>query len=699
MATLKDYYNTNDNDSAVVGTDTYLMAQTFTTSLSYGLSSVKLKLWRDVSNAPGTLTIDIKATDGSGHPTGASLKSGTTDGDTLTTNTNGEWREITLSSVLILANNTKYAIIVTQSTSTAGAYGWRAHDISPTYSGGAYERAGNPTWYTNTGVDMMFETWSVSTPPVDLTFSRKLVAIGSDQVWYESPAGTMSVLSAATNDIDTTALLTAIEAYGKIFITNGSNLKIADFVNVKLSTADIVGGGDPPDHGTELAGGSSGATMIVDYINSLTSATLLYGKRTSTATFTSGETVTGTDDDGNSVSFVLDAAEASGPFWYDWTVYGGDTSYGALPTWATIVKLYRGRLYLAGDKYNPHQWYMSRQGNPWDFNYAATDAQSPVAGNNSDVGEIGDIQIAAFPYKDDLIVMGCTNSIWLLAGDPMEGGTLNPLDLTTGIFGPHAYCWDGEGNLYFWGTNGIYKMTVPGTPQCISQVRLPNIVADEAVDPSTHRITLAYDPKNAGILVCITTMSDGTNSNYFYDLRTGGFLPDSYPTPCAVYSAFFYNAEDDDYRKLLLGCGDGYLRYFDPSEKSDVGTSADVAIDSYVKFGPISLSQSPDKQGVISGLNLVSAGGAASGSQSDSDDVEFSVFTARSAAEVIEKLSANSGPNFAGTFSAPGIRMGKMRNQRAKGVYLGIRLYNNTADESWAFEKMHGTVTPSGRSK
>ena len=160
---LKDYYNTGDDSSVTVGTSSYLVAQTFTTSSAYDLNSVKLKLWRHVSNAPGTLTIDIKATDGSSHPTGASLRSGTTDGDTLTTDSGGEWREITLASVLSLTNATKYAIIITQSTGTAGAFGWRADGSSPSYAGGAYERAGNPTWFTNTGVDLMFETHTSGT--------------------------------------------------------------------------------------------------------------------------------------------------------------------------------------------------------------------------------------------------------------------------------------------------------------------------------------------------------------------------------------------------------------------------------------------------------------------------------------------------------------------------------------------------------
>ena len=503
--------------------------------------------------------------------------------------------------------------------------------------------------------------------PTNVLFSKKLTAIANNQFFYESIAGTMSVLSGSTaaDELDYNDGMDMVEAYEKMFVVNGGRFKVADFGNTMIETDDIkdtaAGATSYPLRGVIITG-AGGAQMIVDYIDAIDGAAKIYGNKINSTAFVDGELVSGTNSDSTVVKLDIKAGttETAGPHWYNWTVYGGDTAFGALPTFATVIKLYRGRIYITGDRYNPHQWYLSRQGNPWDFNYAATDAQSPVAGNNADVGEIGDIQVAAIPYKDDFLIMGCTNSMWLLAGDPMEGGSLDPLDLTTGIYGPKAYCWDGEGNLYFWGVNGIYKMTIPGTPQCISQVRLPNIVADEAIDPSTHRIVFAYDLERVGITIFITNVSTDANSNYFYDLRTGGFFPDSYPTSCSVHSAFYYNAEDGDYRKLLLGCTDGFLRYFNPSKKDDdAGAAGDMAINSYVKFGPIPLAPGPDKQGVISGLNMVSAGGAASGSQSDSDDVEFSVFTARSAAEVIEKLSADTGPNFAGTFSAPGIRMGK----------------------------------------
>jgi len=71
---------------------------------------------------------------------------------------------------------------------------------------------------------------------------RRLVAAGNDLLFYEDidvAAGTMTQLAASDGDIDTSDQLNIFEAYGKVFVVNGSNLKVADFINVKITTTDI----------------------------------------------------------------------------------------------------------------------------------------------------------------------------------------------------------------------------------------------------------------------------------------------------------------------------------------------------------------------------------------------------------------------------------------------------------------------------
>ncbi|KKL17515.1 hypothetical protein LCGC14_2484780, partial [marine sediment metagenome] len=325
----------------------------------------------------------------------------------------------------------------------------------------------------------------------------------------------MAEITAAKDDIDTGNPLTIAEAYGKVFIANKDKLRVVDFINVKLTLSALT---DPPAHGdilTQNQGGSDNAFMVVDYVNA--AKTLIYGHAYyggDATAFDTSNTVSSDDTTAvmNGATFTPTTV-TNPPHWYTWTAYpdcvdaGSVTlDYGDIPNQATLVCNYRGRVCLSGNPELPYQWFQPRQANPWDWSYLSTDAQAAVRGGSSDAGEIGDSVTALVPYKDDFLVFGCVSTIWYLAGDAREGGSILELDLTTGIYGPLALCFDGEGYLWFWGTNGLYKTSspaqlnnAPGKPICISEITLPDLVKDEAVDPSVYRIVLTYDRRRAGI--------------------------------------------------------------------------------------------------------------------------------------------------------------------------------------------------------
>jgi len=160
MSTLYEHYNTNDDSPAKIDDALDARAQTFTPSESHRVKEVKLKLLRYAS--PGTITVSITETDGSGHPTGEDLCSGTTDGDTLTTDSNGEWRDITLGNGSALLASTKYAIVVKALDSDSSNYiYWRHDSTSSTYGGGNHEFSGDggSSWESYLTTDLMFEEW------------------------------------------------------------------------------------------------------------------------------------------------------------------------------------------------------------------------------------------------------------------------------------------------------------------------------------------------------------------------------------------------------------------------------------------------------------------------------------------------------------------------------------------------------------
>ena len=530
------------------------------------------------------------------------------------------------------------------------------------------------------------------------SIKKWLTAIGNNEFWYEDinvAAGEWKELAAANGDIDTSKQLWAFELYGKVFVVNGANRKVADFINVKITTTDV--GEHPPDFQTVLTGETSGAKMVVDYITALSGAVTIYGRRITTATF-EAETVTGTDDDSNAISFT-GTAEVAGPHWYDWTSYGDDATFGSVPDQLTLGCAWNGRAVVAGNENDPNQWYMSRQGNPWDFNYIANDQQAPISGEDAELGKVGDVVVALMPYNKDYFVLGCANSLWYLVGNPAAHGSLILLDDTIGMLDSQAWCKDGEGNLYMLTTTGLIKIPSGfGRPQNLLEVAYPNFATDLGFDGSLHRIILGYDRNRSGIKVVKTVLADGSNSNWWYDLRIGGLFPETYPNQCGVYCLFDYAATDAEYSGLLHGCKDGYVRVEDSAAKDDDIGMSDQAINSYVTFGPLTLGEE-NLEGAITSIVGVTTGGKSGGSVTDSNALTYSAWTALSADSIVEKLAANTTPNAAGTISAPGRNRGARKRKPIRGLYAGIRIGNDTAAQTWGLEKLIVESRVKGRVK
>jgi len=131
-------------------------AQTFNVTTAHTVTSVKLLLFR-VGN-PQTVTVSIRATS-SGLPTGNDLTSGTLDGSTFTTNSNGAWYEFTMTEYT-LSVNTQYAIVIRapNGNSYDNSTDWKCQ-TSPTYSGGSYIAStdSGSSWTANTDYDFLFQ--------------------------------------------------------------------------------------------------------------------------------------------------------------------------------------------------------------------------------------------------------------------------------------------------------------------------------------------------------------------------------------------------------------------------------------------------------------------------------------------------------------------------------------------------------------
>lgn len=185
MAVAFELYTTGDTGNDDMWANDW-RAQTFTpeTSEAYTITSVKLLMYR--IGSPGTVTVSIKATSSS-KPSGADLCSGTTSAGTLTTDTAGEWREITFGTNVPLSNGTLYAIVVR----LAGGDIDNRLVLRLESPNGGYVR-GTRCWSNNGGsgwnidandADILFEAWgNVSITTEAVTSIKSYTATGNGTI-------------------------------------------------------------------------------------------------------------------------------------------------------------------------------------------------------------------------------------------------------------------------------------------------------------------------------------------------------------------------------------------------------------------------------------------------------------------------------------------------------------------------------------
>ncbi len=161
MATLYESYIINDDTRFAFYATIGWNAQTFTSSVSHIISSVKLRLLRE-AGATGTVTISIQGVDGSGDPDSTDLCSGTLAVSGITTSSAGAFYEITFSTTALIVAGTVYAIVAKSSTDdTNNPVYWRFDTTGATYTGGSRFRTDDQgaTWASQSGDDFMFEEW------------------------------------------------------------------------------------------------------------------------------------------------------------------------------------------------------------------------------------------------------------------------------------------------------------------------------------------------------------------------------------------------------------------------------------------------------------------------------------------------------------------------------------------------------------
>ena len=367
---------------------------------------------------------------------------------------------------------------------------------------------------------------------------------------------------------------------------------------------------------------------------------------------------------------------------------------GEIPKRGRLMTAWNGRLVIARTQDGPTAWYMSKQGDPtnWDYFPPNPSVQDAVNGDSSrGPGRVPDAITALVPLDDSTLLIGCDSRIYAMRGDPLGGMRLDSsqggrLDLMTDEIGMafgRSTTRSPDGGVYFFGQRGgVYRATANGVER-ITQRTIEKELQD--VDLSTYRAEMVWDYRAEGPHVFLFEHRDNGDPalvpSYHFDAQNGGWWPDSYadasvqPTACAVF-----DGDDPDDRVVALGFQGGEVRFIDSNAVDDDGT--DIA--SEVWLGPFSLGL-PDSEARFSHLQAALAAdqGPASFAWYVSDDPDLDL--------------ASPGTAVASGAWAAGLN--PVNYARARGLYVWLRITGGSDNTRWALEAASMEATPGGRAR
>lgn len=351
---------------------------------------------------------------------------------------------------------------------------------------------------------------------------------------------------------------------------------------------------------------------------------------------------------------------------------------GQVPTGCDLITAYRDRAVLGKSHGSPHAWYMSRQGDWADFDYAgdADDAQRAVAGATSDANAIGEPLTALITTSDDYLVFATDLSMWVLRGDPAMGGQINNLSRAIGVRDKAAWCYGPNGEVFWLSRDGLYLLA-PGAasfPQSISRERLPRRLRD--VDTSVNTIVMAYDVPHRGVHIWNTPENSQTLRHWWFSWESKGFWPVKVPSDMEP-TAILQTALPHTGSVVLLGGRDGYVRRF----HNDWDTDEGAEIESYVLYGPIRVGGDYSDL-LVKELTAVLA--------TDSNNVTWSLLTADTYEACVEAAAKATG-----TWSAG---LNRKARPRSRGGCFVVKL-ENAENLPWSIERLSAVVRHAGRQR
>lgn len=249
-------------------------------------------------------------------------------------------------------------------------------------------------------------------------------------------------------------------------------------------------------------------------------------------------------------------------------------------TTATIICVYRGRIWLAGMPEDPQNIFACAVNQPLDWDTGAAD----IPGNfgkafgftPAQIGKIGQPVTCLVRSTRNSLVIGCNNSTWELIGDPStQLPELTEILNKAGISGKDAATSIAEGRLVVHTTAGAYLLPALGGPIPISSPVLTEGINIDREDLADYIVQVRRDPQRDQVYFFLTRReADGTATHVTYDERVGGYNPQQGGWEPDDYAERFgpTASTPEPYQgQVVLGTRNGYLMVHDDDLNQDDG--------------------------------------------------------------------------------------------------------------------------------
>lgn len=379
---------------------------------------------------------------------------------------------------------------------------------------------------------------------------------------------------------------------------------------------------------------------------------------------------------------------------------------GQPPLGCPHICIYRGRLVMGG--FPPFAIFFSRINDFDDWDFGDVDnaaAFAATADETFGVGAVRDTITALIPsVNNDFLIVGCEASIWIVRGDPRQGGIIQTLCPTYGMLPGKAWCYGPDGSIFFVSNRGFCMITNTGYPPTnLSENKIPwnLLVPDSYINDygNTAKAFVEYDKRVNGIHIYISLESDEggeANRHFFYHLgfqSFWGWQVEAVVTQVAAFNDYWFTDSP-----VLFGTDPGFICAF-----RDVfyGDAAEVDDDSYafraqLAYGPFYVSQM--RESTVLELQISLAYGSVAYHEGNNPGALVRVFSGSSAeAAYNAMIAADPGTYWEATLQELRQQQFLFRPMR-RGRYHYVQFYlNSSLSGSWAIEDVTLQLEDSGK--